>query len=73
MIPFGAYSVRANAALVTRAPGSDTGELGGAIRMWWNRNGSYRCDGAKQILIFVESGGTNGCRVRLYHEHPSKF
>ncbi|WP_231746238.1 ISAzo13 family transposase [Rosistilla oblonga] len=74
VIPYGVYDVRTNAALMTLARGSDTGELvGDSIRMWWNRMGRYRYDGAKQMLILADSGGSNGCRVRLFHEQLWKI
>lgn len=69
IIPYGVYDVTANEAMMTLAQGSDTGELvGDSIRMWWNRMGRYRYGGAKRILVLADSGGSNGCRVRLFRE-----
>ena len=69
VIPYGVYDVAANEAMMTLAQGSDTGELvGDSLRLWWNRMGRYRYGGAKRILVLADSGGSNGCRVRLFRE-----
>jgi len=69
VIPYGVYDVAANEAMMTLAQGSDTGELvGDSLRLWWNRMGKYRYGGAKRILVLADSGGSNGCRVRLFRE-----
>lgn len=74
IIPYGVYDVTANEAMMTLAQGSDSGELvGDSIRMWWNRMGRYRYAGAGRILVLADSGGSNGCRVRLFHEQLWKI
>ena len=74
LIPYGVYDVTANEALMTLAQGADTGELvGDSIRMWWNRMGRYRYAGAGRILVLADSGGSNGYRVRLFHEQLWKL
>lgn len=74
LIPYGVYDVTANEALMTLAQGADTGELvGDSIRMWWSRMGRYRYAGAGRILVLADSGGSNGYRVRLFHEQLWKL
>jgi hypothetical protein len=74
IIPYGVYDVTANEGMMTLAQGSDTGELvGDSIRIWWNQMGRYRYAGAGRILVLADSGGSNGCRVRLFHEQLWKL
>jgi len=74
IIPYGVYDVTANEAMMTLAQGSDTGELvGDSIRRWWNQMGRDRYAGAGRILVLADSGGSNGYRVRLFHEQLWKL
>lgn len=67
VIPYGAYDLAANEALVYLAEGADTGELAcAAIRRWWYRLGQRRYDATSPILLLADCGGSNGYRVPLF-------
>lgn len=69
LIPYGVYDVNANEALMTLSQGADTGELVvDSIREWYERMGCLRYAGVTQMLILADSGGSNGCRVKLFRE-----
>lgn len=74
VIPYGVYDVRANEGFMLLAQGSDTGQLVcDAIRLWWNRMGRYRYDGAYKMLVLADSGGSNGYRNTLFREELWKL
>jgi hypothetical protein len=64
--PYGIYDLTRNAGFVFVGTSSDTPEFAvDAIREWWRRNRKHY-PSAKQLLILADSGGSNGCRPRLF-------
>jgi len=66
-VPYGLYDVRANAGHVVVGTSADTPQFAAeAVARWWSRVGCRRYRGARQLLILADSGGSNGCRPRLW-------
>ncbi len=67
VIPYGVYDLAANEGFVLLAGGADTGELAcDGLERWWHRLGRRRYQGAPQLLVLADSGGSNGYRVPLF-------
>jgi transposase len=65
--PYGVYDIAANAGWINLGITSDTAAFAvESIRRWWYALGQSRYQGAKQILITADCGGSNGARVRLW-------
>jgi DDE family transposase len=66
-VPYGIYDVLANRGHVVVGQSADTAEFAvEAIAAWWRRYGCQRYRGAGELLILADSGGSNGCRPRLW-------
>jgi hypothetical protein len=66
-VPYGIYDVGRNRGHVCVATSKDTSELAvNSIRDWWRRHGRRAYGSCKRLLILADSGGSNGCRVRLW-------
>lgn len=69
VIPYGVYDLARNEALMYLAQGADTGRLAvAAIRRWWHRMGKWKYDADCPILLLADCGGSNGYRVKLFHD-----
>jgi len=69
VIPYGVYDLARNEALMYLAQGTDTGRLAvDAIRRWWYRMGKWRYDSDSPLLLLADCGGSNGYRVKLFHD-----
>ena len=65
--PYGVYDLTANEGWVDVGITHDTAEFAvESIRRWWSRMGSQVYPGAKELLVTADSGGSNGCRTRLW-------
>lgn len=66
--PYGIYEVGRNKGFVCIGTSSDTPEFAAdAIREWWlHAREIYPC--ATKLLILADSGGSNGCRPRLFKQ-----
>jgi hypothetical protein len=65
--PYGVYDLTANEGWVNVGITHDTAEFAvESIRRWWSRMGSQVYPGAKELLVTADSGGSNGCRTRLW-------
>lgn len=65
--PYGIYDVRLNRGHVCVATSADTSAFAvDAIRGWWTRAGHRQYPHARDLLILADSGGSNGCRRRLW-------
>ena len=72
-VPYGLYDVLANKGYVLVGTSSDTPAFAvDAIVRWWLRCGCKRYRGAEGLLILADSGGSNGCRPRLW-KHRLQF
>jgi len=65
--PYGIYDIADNSGWVSVGITHDTAQFAvNAIRLWWNKRGCKRYDGAKELMITADGGGSNGSRVRLW-------
>jgi hypothetical protein len=68
-VPYGLYDVLANKGHVVVGTSSDTPAFAvDAVVRWWVRYGCKRYAGAGELLILADSGGSNGCRPRLWKQ-----
>jgi hypothetical protein len=66
-VPYGLYDVLANKGHVVVGTSADTPAFAAdAVTRWWVRCGCKRYRGAGELLILADSGGSNGCRPRLW-------
>jgi hypothetical protein len=64
--PYGVYDAERNTGFVFVGTSSDTPAFAvDAICEWWRRN-HLHYPGARKLLILADSGGSNGCRPRLF-------
>ncbi len=69
-IPYGAYDVSRDEALVNVGITHDTAEFAVAsIRRWWQMLGRKAYPKAKRLLICADAGGSNGNRLRAWKVH----
>jgi len=69
-IPYGAYDIRLDRAVVNVGVDHDTAEFAvESIRRWWNLDGKQHYLRAKRLLICADSGGSNGNRQRAWKLH----
>ncbi len=66
-VPYGIYDLNKNHGYVYVGQSSDTAEFStDAIYRWWKESGIHEYPGLKELLILGDSGGSNGCRSRLF-------
>ena len=66
-IPYGIYDFCRNEGFVNLGTSRDTAEFAVAsIRIWWQKIGSVKYQGAENLLILADCGGSNGYRTRLW-------
>jgi len=66
-VPYGLYDVLANRGHVVVGTSADTPAFAAdAVTRWWVRCGCKRYRGAGALLLLADSGGSNGCRPRLW-------
>ena len=66
-IPYGAYDVIQNRAVVNVGISHDTSEFAvESIRRWWRMDGRRRYRSARRLLICADSGGSNSSRTRAW-------
>jgi hypothetical protein len=65
--PFGFYDQEANRGFVVVGTSRETPEfVVDCLRTWWRLEGRARYPNSKNILIFADCGGGNGCRCRVW-------
>jgi hypothetical protein len=68
-VPYGLDDVLANKGHVVVGQSSDTPAFAAdAVARWWVRCGCKRYRDAGELLILADSGGSNGCRPRLWKQ-----
>ena len=73
-IPYGAYDIARNRAVVSVGVTHDTAEFAvESIRRWWRLDGRKHYRGAQRLLICADSGGSNGNRPRGWKVHLQKL
>jgi len=66
-IPYGAYDIARNRAVVNVGVTHDTAEFAvESIRRWWRLDGKRHYSGSRRLLICADSGGSNGSRPRAW-------
>src|SRR5437667_421385 len=69
-IPYGAYEIDEDRAVVNVGVTHDTAEFAvESIRRWWKLAGRKRTQGVKRILICADAGGSNSSRSRTWKLH----
>jgi hypothetical protein len=69
-IPYGAYEIGEDRAVVNVGVTHDTAEFAvESIRRWWKLAGRKRKQAAKRILICADGGGSNSSRSRAWKLH----
>lgn len=72
--PYGIYVMNDNTAFVNLGQSRDTGEFAvESISRWWNSVGKHSFPNARKLLINCDSGGSNGCRARLWKSELQRF
>lgn len=67
MAPYGLYDVLANQGHVIVGTSADTPRFAAeSVARWWARIGCHRYRRAGTLLLLADSGGSNGCRPRLW-------
>ncbi len=73
-IPYGAYDIARNRAVVSVGVTPDTAEFAvESIRRWWRLDGRKHYREAQRLLICADSGGSNGNRPRGWKIHLQKL
>ena len=66
-VPYGAYDIARNRAVVNVGVSHDTAEFAvESIRRWWRLDGRRLYRSARRLLICADSGGSNGNRLRAW-------
>jgi hypothetical protein len=66
-IPYGAYDIARNRAVVNVGVTHETAEFAvESIRRWWRLDGKRHYRGTRRLLICADSGGSNGNRQRAW-------
>ena len=69
-IPYGAYDIALNRAVVNVGVTHDTAEFAvESIRRWWRLDGRRHYKKAGRLLICADGGGSNGSRTRAWKLH----
>ncbi len=73
-VPYGIYDLRTKRGSVYVGQSADTAEFGvAALQRWWKEEGQPTYSESKQLLILADSGGCNGCRVKLWKVELQRF
>ncbi len=73
-VPYGVYDIANNKGWVNVGITSDTAEFAvESIGQWWKNMGKKRYPRSRSLLIFADSGGSNGYRSRLWKKEIQKF
>ena len=68
-VPYGLYDVTQNLGYVALGQSADTSELAvDALVWWWSQFGRDFYPTAPELLVLADSGGSNGCRSRLWKQ-----
>lgn len=66
-VPYGIYDLAHNRGTVYVGSSADTPEFAVTVlARWWEEEGRVIYPEAKQLLILADSGGSNGCRSRMW-------
>jgi hypothetical protein len=66
-VPYGAYDIARNRAVVNVGVSHDTAEFAvESIRRWWRMDGRPLYRSSRRLLICADSGGSNGYKLRAW-------
>ena len=66
-VPYGAYDIARNRAVVNVGVSHDTAEFAvESIRRWWRLDGRRLYRDSRRLLICADSGGSNGHKLRVW-------
>ena len=72
--PYGVYNLNNNTGFVNVGTSHDTSEFAvESISRWWEAVGKHTFPNCKRIYITCDSGGSNGCRVRMWKYQLQEF
>jgi hypothetical protein len=72
--PYGVYNLNNNTGFVNVGVSHDTSEFAvESISRWWETVGKHTFPNQNQIYITADSGGSNGCRVRMWKYQLQQF
>jgi hypothetical protein len=72
--PYGVYDVVKNSGFVNVGVDHDTASFAvESIRRWWNAVGKTLYEGARELLITSDGGGSNGVRNRLWKKELQRL
>jgi len=72
--PYGVYNLNHNTGFVNLGVSHDTSEFAvESISRWWETVGKHTFPHQKKIYITADSGGSNGCRVRMWKYQLQQF
>ena len=67
--PYGVYDIAANRGFVSVGCSHDTAAFAvNALRLWWQREGAARYEGARRLLVACDAGGSNSARCHLWKD-----
>lgn len=73
-VPYGVYDITTDKGWVSVGISADTAEFAvNSIRTWWHTMGRATYPDARELLITVDSGGSNGHRSRLWKKLITGF
>lgn len=73
-IPYGIYDIARDRGHVCVGTSADTSEFAvRSIRDWWQKFGRKHYVGQKRLVIEADSGGSNGCRPRLWKKELQRL
>jgi transposase len=72
--PYGVYNLNHNTDFVNVGTSHDTSEFAvESISRWWETVGKHTFPNSRKIYITCDSGGSNGCRVRMWKYQLQEF
>lgn len=73
-VPYGIYDLATKRGHVYIGTSAETADFAvDAIVRWWTDEGRATYPHAKRLLLLADSGGPNGCRVRLWKERLQRL
>lgn len=73
-VPYGVYDITTNQGWVSVGISADTAEFAvNGVRTWWHKMGRDAYPNARELLITVDAGGSNGHRNRLWKKLITQF
>lgn len=73
-VPYGAYDIARNRAVVNVGVSHDTAEFAvESIRRWWRLDGRRIYRHARKLLICADSGGSNGHKLRAQSKGQARW